>query len=447
MTPTPKKLLIKTYGCQMNVYDTARIRDVLTPLGYVPTDKEKYADLVIFNTCHIREKAAEKLYSDLGRIRPLKEQRAAAGRPLLIAVAGCVAQAEGEEVMRRAPYVDIVFGTQTYHRLPQMIAEIFRKEGKDLLDTDFPVEEKFDFLPKENASQGVSAYLAVQEGCDKFCTYCVVPYTRGAEYSRSVQAVLEEARSLLRAGAKEITLVGQNINTYHGVGKGGKEVNLAALLYELAALEGVERLRYITSYPSEVDSDLIQAHGAIPQLMPFLHLPIQSGSDPILKEMGRKYTAEQYLKLVDALRHVRPDIAISSDFIIGFPGETDAHHAETMRLIEKIGFASAYSFKYSRRPGTPASIMKKQIDEKLKGARLAELQDLLNQQQEAFNTGFIGKTVPVLFDRAGKKENQLIGRSPHMQAVYAIADKDLQGQVVDVNITNVSHKSLTGDLA
>ena len=446
MTSATKKLLIKTYGCQMNVYDTARIRDILTPLGYSPAIDENDADLVIFNTCHIREKAAEKLYSDLGRIRPYKEKKEQAGKRMIIAVAGCVAQAEGEEVMRRASYVDIVFGTQTYHRLPQMIAEIFRKEGNEILDTDFPVEEKFDFLPEENKSQGISAFLAIQEGCNKFCTYCVVPYTRGSEYSRSLQKVLDEAKSLIANGAKEITLVGQNINTYHGIGRAGKEINLAALLHEVAAIDGVERLRYVTSYPSEMDNDLIQAHGEIPQLMPFIHLPIQSGSNHILKEMGRKYTAEHYIKLVEKLRHVRPDLALSSDFIVGFPSETDEHHAETMRLVSEVEFASAYSFKYSRRLGTPASVMKNQIDEKIKSERLSELQELLNKQQGDFNTHFIGKTIPILFDRIGKKDNQLIGRSPHMQAVYANASKNLLGKVVDINITKASHKSLTGDI-
>jgi tRNA-2-methylthio-N6-dimethylallyladenosine synthase len=374
-----KKLFIRTYGCQMNVYDSHRMADVLAPLGYEPAEAPDDADMVIVNTCHIREHASEKTFSELGRLRDIKEERKAQGQQTVLAVAGCVAQAEGEEILARAPYVDIVLGPQTYHRLPEMVARATRGSG-GVLDTEFPVEPKFDQLPEPSA-HGLTAFLSVQEGCDKFCTFCVVPYTRGAEYSRPVSAIVKEAESLVGKGVREITLLGQNVNGYHG-DKGEK---LGQLIRRLAEIPGLHGLRYTTSHPRDMDDSLIEAHRDVPQLMPFLHLPVQSGSDRILAAMNRQHNAADYLKIIDRLRAARPDIALSSDFIVGFPGESDEDFQATLKLVEQVGFAQAYSFKYSSRPGTPASTMAGQVPEPVKEERLAALQELLQIQSRRFN--------------------------------------------------------------
>ncbi|MDR3424995.1 MAG: tRNA (N6-isopentenyl adenosine(37)-C2)-methylthiotransferase MiaB [Alphaproteobacteria bacterium] len=444
-----KKLHIKTWGCQMNVYDSGRMADVVAPLGYAPSDEAEDADLVIFNTCHIREKASEKLFSELGRLRPLQQAKAAKGERMIVAVAGCVAQAEGAEIQRRMPYVDLVFGPQTYHKLPEMIARVLRESG-GVLNTDFPVEPKFDSLPQQQKS-GVSAFLSVQEGCNKFCTYCVVPYTRGAEYSRPIAAIVAEAERLVENGTREITLLGQNVNAFHGEGEDGAAWGLGRLLYRLAEIPDLKRLRYMTSHPRNMDDETIKAHRDIPQLMPFLHLPVQSGSDAILEAMNRKHKADDFRRIVDKLRAARPDIALSSDFIVGFPNESDADHAATMQLVSDIGFAQAFSFKYSRRPGTPAAAMPNQIAEDVKDARLQELQNLLRRQQTAFNESMIGKTLPVLFDDDGTHEGQVFGRTPFMQSTYvaapAAARARFVGQELNVKITAARPSSLSGALA
>jgi tRNA-2-methylthio-N6-dimethylallyladenosine synthase len=438
-----KGLFIKTYGCQMNVYDSARMADVLAPLGYALVETPDTADMVILNTCHIREKAAEKVYSELGRLRELKTARPPEA-PLTIAVAGCVAQAEGQEMLRRAPQVDLVFGPQTYHRLPELIARTARQRG-GVLDTDFPVESKFDFLPETAAPQGPSAFLSIQEGCDKFCTFCVVPYTRGAEFSRPAAEILAEARRLVDAGAREITLLGQNVNAYHGAGPDGPESwGLADLLRALAAIEGLARLRYTTSHPRDMDDALIAAHGANQKLMPYLHLPVQSGSDRVLAAMNRRHSADDYRRIVDRLRAARPDIAMSSDFIVGFPGETDRDFAETLRLVTDVGYAQAYTFKYSPRPGTPAAVLEDQVPDDVKAERLASLQALIDAQQEAFNRASVGRRVPVLLERRGRKAGQLIGRSPAMQSVHAAAPESCLGRVVDLEIVAGGPNSLRG---
>jgi len=444
-----KKLHIKTYGCQMNVYDSERITEVLKPLGFEASDEPRGADMVILNTCHIREKAAEKVYSELGRLRLEKDRLAQQGKRMVLAVTGCVAQAEGEEVLRRAPYVDMVFGPQTYHRLPQMVAEASRATGQQL-DTDFPIDSKFDSLPQDRTVDGAAAFLAVQEGCDKFCTYCVVPYTRGAEYSRPAEDVLAEARRLVAAGAQEITFLGQNVNSYHGEAANGSEWNLARLIFEAAEIDGLERIRYTTSYPAEVDDDLIAAHRDVEKLMPYLHLPVQAGSDKVLTAMNRNHGVDAYKRLVDKLRTARPDLALSSDFIVGFPGETQADFRDTLKLVEDVTFIQAYSFKYSARPGTPAALMDFQVDEAQKAERLAELQALLNAQTLDFNVGCVGKTMPVLLDRVGKKPGQLVGRSPYMQAVVVSANdgssEQLMNSIVDVTIEQGGPNSLLGRL-
>mgnify|MGYP000029225997 FL=1 len=440
-----KKLHIKTYGCQMNVYDSERIAEVLGPLGFEAVDDANGADMVILNTCHIREKAAEKVYSELGRLRVQKEAMASAGKRMVLAVTGCVAQAEGEEVLKRAPFVDMVFGPQTYHRLPQMVAEAARATGQQL-DTDFPEESKFDALAPDRKVEGATAFLSIQEGCDKFCTYCVVPYTRGAEFSRPAAQVLDEARTLVAAGAQEITFLGQNVNSYHGEAQDGSEWNLARLIREAAEIDGLERIRFTTSYPAEVDDDLIKAHGEVEKLMPYLHLPVQAGSDRILKAMNRNHSVDEYRALVDKLRTARPDLALSSDFIVGFPGETDADFRDTLKLVEDMRFIQTYSFKYSARPGTPAALMDCQVEEAVKADRLAELQALLNTQTLAFNAQCVGKTMPVLLDRAGKKPGQLVGRSPYMQAVVVEAPEQLLNRIVDVTITSARPNSLMGEL-
>ena len=445
-----KKLYIKTYGCQMNVYDSARMADVLAPLGYSPADTPDGADMVILNTCHIREKAEEKVFSELGRLRPLKSAKT--DGDMIIAVAGCVAQAEGAEIMRRAPYVDIVLGPQTYHRLPEMVARAARSatgpdgKGRGILDTDFPAEAKFDFLPAESVAPGVSAFLSIQEGCDKFCTFCVVPYTRGAEYSRPAASVLAEARRLVAGGARELNLLGQNVNAYHGEAPDGGSWGLARLAYALAEIPGLERIRYTTSHPRDVDDALIQAHGDLPQLMPFLHLPVQSGSDRILEAMNRKHTAAHYRTLIDRFRAARPDIVFSSDFIVGFPGERDEDFRATMELVDEVGFVQAFSFRYSPRPGTPAANLEDKVPDAVAQARLLELQDVLERRQRAFFAGMIGRTLDVLFEKPGRHEGQLIGRSPYLQGVHALANPRLIGTIQPVRIADATLQSLGGEL-
>ncbi|MDX2274191.1 MAG: tRNA (N6-isopentenyl adenosine(37)-C2)-methylthiotransferase MiaB [Hyphomonadaceae bacterium] len=437
----PKTVFIETYGCQMNVYDSERMRDVLAPLGYAPADKPDDADLVVLNTCHIREKATEKVYSEIGRLRVHKERRRSEGKNTTIAIAGCVAQAEGEEIIARAPAVDLVVGPQAYHKLPELIARAARKSGERLA-ADFAPQEKFDALPAR-APDGVSAFLSIQEGCDKFCTFCVVPYTRGAEYSRPVADVLAEARALVDQGVREITLLGQNVNAYHGEGAKGA-ASFADLLIELARINGVVRLRYTTSHPVEMTDELIALHGSEPKLMPYLHLPVQSGSDRILKAMNRKHDGVLYRDIIARLRAARPDIALSTDFIVGFPGESEKDFEATLQLVRDVGFASAYSFKYSPRPGTPASGMLAQIDEAVKAERLARLQALLIEQQRAFNTAQIGRTLPILVAGKGRRAGQMHGRSPYLQGVHFAADNIAVGEVVEVAIEAASQNSLTG---
>lgn len=440
-----KKLFIKTWGCQMNVYDTRRMEDVLRPLGYDTVDTPEGADMVILNTCHIREKATDKVFSDLGRLREHKIVKEESGGQMLLAVAGCVAQAEGDVILDRAKYVDMIFGPQTYHLLPEMVANVTKAYGKNrVINTDLPVEEKFDKLPEENSAQGPSAFLSIQEGCDKFCTFCVVPYTRGAEYSRPVTPILEEARRLADSGARDLTLLGQNVNAFHGEGPDGKIWGLGRLLEELSKFEGFERLRYITSHPCDVEDDLIAAHRDLPKVMPFLHLPVQSGSNSVLKNMNRKHTAESYLDILAKFRAARPDIAFSSDFIVGFPGETDQDFEDTLKLVEQVGYAFCYSFKYSARPGTPAANMKNLVPEKVKDERLQRLQTLLTTQSIAYNSSFLGKTLPVLFDGFGSRAGHLHGRTPYNQAIHVPAAQRLYGQIVDVEITSAGSTALTG---
>ncbi|MFN8930199.1 MAG: tRNA (N6-isopentenyl adenosine(37)-C2)-methylthiotransferase MiaB [Alphaproteobacteria bacterium] len=440
-----KTLYIKTYGCQMNAYDSVRMAELLSPLGYETTDTPDTADLVLLNTCHIREKAAEKLYSDLGRMREHKQHLATQGRRQLIGVAGCVAQAEGEVILARAPYVDLVVGPQSYQHLPEMILEAIRTQ-RAALNIDFPTVSKFDALVDTTQSQGVSAFVSVQEGCDKFCSFCVVPYTRGAEYSRPVADIIAECERLVGLGALEISLLGQNVNAYHGLGPDGASANLAQLLHEVAKIQGLKRLRYTTSHPNDMTEDLIRAHADIEILMPFLHLPVQSGSDAILKAMNRKHDAATYISIIDRLRAVRPDIAFSSDFIVGFPGETEEDFEATLRLIETVGFAQAYSFKYSPRPGTPAAEKPQQIEEVVMAERLQRLQRLLNVQQEKFNQSMQGRSLPVLFDREGKRAGQALGKSPFMQSVYVDNAVHLGGKLVDVRITGTYPNSLKGEI-
>jgi len=443
-TPTTKKIFIKTYGCQMNVYDSVRMHDVMAPLGYSASDTVEGADLVILNTCHIREKAEEKVYSELGRIREEKQKKADAGERMLIAVGGCVGQAEGEEIFKRAPYVDIVLGPQSYHQLPEMVTRAVRENG-GVVNIDFPAVSKFDALPASTHAQGASAFLSIQEGCDKFCSFCVVPYTRGAEYSRPLTSVLEEARALEQNGVAEITLLGQNVNAYHGAKEGGATASLAELIEGIARLSGIRRIRYTTSHPRDMSDDLIAIHGAEPKLMPYLHLPVQSGSNGVLKRMNRKHDAAFYMDIIERLRKARPDIAFSSDFIVGFPGETDREFEETMQLVRSVNFASAYSFKYSPRPGTPASV-DEQLPEEVKTERLSRLQALLGEQQRAFNMAQLGKDVEILLDRDGRYEGQLIGKSPYMQSVHVQGAEALRGRMVQVRITAASQGSLTGEL-
>jgi tRNA-2-methylthio-N6-dimethylallyladenosine synthase len=442
MMKTPaRKLHIVTHGCQMNVYDSARMADVLAPLGYATVDSPEGADMVIMNTCHIRERAAEKVFSALGRLRDLKDE---AGGNMMIAVTGCVAQAEGDLLLKRAPYVDLVVGPQAYHRLPELIAQVHRTK-KSVLDTEFPAAQKFDFLPEAAAPQGVIANLTIQEGCDKFCSFCVVPYTRGAETSRPVASVVAEARHMVAQGTREIALLGQNVNAYHGEGPDGRIWSLARLLGELAEIEGLARLRYTTSHPGDMTEELILAHRDNPALMPFLHLPVQSGADKILAAMNRKHKADDFRRIIARLREVRPDMAFTSDFIIGHPGETEADFAATMALVRETGFALAYSFIYSPRPGTPAAVLP-QLPQAVKTARLYELQAELRRQQDAFNQSTVGLTTKVLFTGHGRHAGQIAGRSLYAQPVVVENPIELTGQIHEVKITHANPNSLLGSL-
>jgi tRNA-2-methylthio-N6-dimethylallyladenosine synthase len=443
----PKHVYIKTYGCQMNVYDSARMAELLAPLGFIVAETAKDADLVILNTCHIREKAAEKVYSELGTIRRLKAAKADGGGRMIVAVAGCVAQAEGAEIMERAPCVDLVIGPQSYHRLPELIARVLQAGGSGILETSFSAEPKFDFLPESTAPQGITAFLTVQEGCDKFCSFCVVPYTRGAEYSRPVVQVVAEARRFLRGGAREITLLGQNVNAYHGEGPDGREWRLGELIRQLAELPGLDRIRYTTSHPRDVDDELIAAHRDVRQLMPFLHLPVQSGSDRILAAMNRRHTVADYLRIVERLRSARPDLALSTDLIVGHPCESEEDFRATLRLVGQVRFAQAFSFKYSPRPGTPAASAAGQVPEEMKSQRLTALQLLLSGQQRDFNAACVGRILPVLLEKRGRHEGQLAGRSPYLQSVHVAAPGDQIGEIVSALITAATANSLSGSLA
>ena len=443
-----RKVHVKSFGCQMNVYDSNRMADTLAPAGFSEAAMPDDADLVILNTCHIREKAAEKVYSEIGRIRVMKEEAAAQGRKMLIAVAGCVAQAEGQEIMRRAGAVDLVVGSQNYHRLPELVARA--AQGEKIVDTEFPVEDKFEALatPERAAirKRGLSSFVTVQEGCDKFCTFCVVPYTRGAEISRPAAQIVAEVERLADAGVREVTLIGQNVNAYHGPGPDGAEWTLAQLMRRLAEVPGIARLRYTTSHPRDMLDDLIAAHAELPQLMPYVHLPVQSGSDRILEAMNRKHTRDEYLAMIARLRASRPDLALSSDFIVGFPGETDADFEDTLALIEEVGFASAFSFMYSPRAGTPGAELEDQVPTAVKSERLQRLQALVTRQQRAFNASFAGRTVEVLLEKPGRLPGQLVGKSPYLQAIQVMAPNSLLGKAVPVTVTEVGSNSLFGAL-
>ena len=441
----PKKLFIKTYGCQMNVYDSDRMADALAPHGYAPTQTIDDADLVVLNTCHIREKASEKVFSELGRLAELRAE----GRNFMVGVAGCVAQAEGEEIARRAKgRVDMVFGPQSYHRLPELIARA--QTGEMVLETEFPEEDKFEHLPqpaqKIVRSRGLTAFLTVQEGCDKFCSFCVVPYTRGAETSRPVEQVLTEARNLVEAGVRELTLLGQNVNAYHGLDAQGRTAGLGELCARLAEIDGLARIRYTTSHPSDMSDELIAAHRDNDKLMPYLHLPVQSGSDRILKAMNRRHTRADYLRIIERIKSVRPDMALSGDFIVGFPGETDADFAETMRIVREVGYASAYTFKYSIRPGTPGATMPDQVPEDVKTARLAELNELITRQMRDFGKSVVGRTLDVLIEKPGRMPGQIGGRSPYLQAVHMEGPESLIGTVQPVLIVSAGNNSIEGKI-
>ena len=446
---TPRKLHIKSYGCQMNVYDAQRMVDTLAPEGFIETANAEDADLVILNTCHIREKASEKVYSELGRLRVAKDDAARNGREMRIAVAGCVAQAEGSEIIQRAPVVDIVVGPQSYHHLPQLLAKA--KAGGRAIETEFPVEDKFAALPDPKPAmiraRGISSFVTVQEGCDKFCTFCVVPYTRGMEVSRPVARIVDDVKRLSDNGVREITLIGQNVNAFHGDGENGKPWSLGQLLHRLADIPGILRLRYSTSHPRDVDDALIEAHRDIPAVMPFVHLPVQSGSDRILEAMNRKHTAADYARTVERFRKVREDIAFSSDFIVGFPGETEEDFSATLALVRQISYAGAYSFKYSPRPGTPAADMQETVTTTVMDERLARLQELIDSQQAAFNKAAIGKTVDVLFERAARNPGQVVGRTAYLQPAHVMASPDIIGQVLPVAIDSLERYSLIGALA
>ena len=443
------KVFIKTYGCQMNVYDSQRMSDALAADGLAATDRIEEADVVLLNTCHIREKAAEKVYSELGRIRDMKAEREAAGGGMIIGVTGCVAQAEGAEIIRRSPSVDLVIGPQTYHRLPDALARVRR--GESVVDTDFALEDKFDHLPAapkaEIIRRGVTAFLSVQEGCDKFCTFCVVPYTRGSEISRPVAQIVAEAERLAESGVREITLLGQNVNAWHGAGDGGKSWGLGRLLHRLAEIPGVARLRYTTSHPRDMDDDLIAAHRDLAALMPYLHLPVQSGSDRILKAMNRRHKADDYLKVIDRIRAARPDIAMSGDFIVGFPGETDADFEASLDLVRAVGYAQAYSFKYSPRPGTPGAEMQGHVAEAVKDERLQRLQALLGQQQHDFLESRVGMRFDALIEKPGRRPGQKIGRSPWLQPVIVDEAAGQIGDIITVRITKAGPASLFAEPA
>ncbi|KIZ40717.1 MULTISPECIES: tRNA (N6-isopentenyl adenosine(37)-C2)-methylthiotransferase MiaB [Rhodopseudomonas] len=445
----PRKLHIKSFGCQMNVYDAQRMVDVLAPQGFVETANPDDADLVILNTCHIREKASEKVYSELGRLRVAKDEAARDGRKMNIVVAGCVAQAEGDEIIRRQPAVDVVVGPQSYHHLPQLLARA-KSRGR-ALETEFPVEDKFGFLPPPSVdairARGISAFVTVQEGCDKFCTFCVVPYTRGSEVSRPVAKIVDDVQRLADNGVREVTLIGQNVNAYHGDGPDGRAWSLGRLLGHLAAIPGIARLRYSTSHPLDVDDSLIEAHRDLPALMPFVHLPVQSGSDAILAAMNRKHTADDYRRAVDRFRKARQDIAFSSDFIVGFPGESEQDFAATLALVTQIGYAGAYSFKYSPRPGTPAAEIRETVSAAVMDERLGRLQQLIDDQQSAFNRTAIGTSVDVLFERAARNDGQIVGRTAYLQPAHVIAPPDIIGQVLPVRIDSLERYSLIGELA
>ena len=445
----PRKLHIKSYGCQMNVYDAQRMVDTLAPEGFVETSSVDDADLVILNTCHIREKASEKVYSELGRLRVAKDVAAQGGRQMNIVVAGCVAQAEGQEIIRRAPVVDVVVGPQSYHNLPQLLAKA--KAGGRALDTEFPIDDKFGFLPAPKPAairaRGISSFVTVQEGCDKFCTFCVVPYTRGAEVSRPVSRIVDDVMRLADNGVCEITLIGQNVNGYHGEGPDGRPWPLGTLLRRLAEIPGIVRLRYSTSHPRDVEDSLIEAHRDLPELMPYVHLPVQSGSDRILGLMNRKHTAKDYLEVIERFRGARQDIAFTSDFIVGFPGETEGDFQATLALVTQIGYAGAYSFKYSPRPGTPAAEMPGTVSAAVMDERLVRLQELIDSQQSAFNAATIGQTIDVLFERAARNPGQIVGRTPWLQPAHVMASEDIIGRVLPVIVTSLERYSLLGHLA
>jgi len=445
----PRKLHIKSFGCQMNVYDAQRMVDTLAPEGFIETQNADDADLVILNTCHIREKASEKVYSELGKLRLAKAEAAQHGKQMNVVVAGCVAQAEGDEIIRRAPVVDVVVGPQSYHNLPQLLAKA--KAGERALDTEFPVEDKFGFLPPPKPAairaRGVSAFVTVQEGCDKFCTFCVVPYTRGAEISRPVAQIIADTERLADNGVREITLIGQNVNGYHGEGPDGRPWALGMLIFRLAEISGIARIRYSTSHPRDVEDTLIAAHRDLPQLMPFVHLPVQSGSDRILAAMNRKHTGDDYRRVIDRFRTARQDIAFTSDFIVGFPGETEQDFADTLALVTQIGYAGAYSFKYSPRPGTPAAELQETVSQADMDERLARLQTLIDSQQAAFNKAVIGRTVDVLFERAARNPGQIVGRTAFLQPAHVMASEDIIGQVLPVHIESLERYSLIGKLA
>ncbi len=439
-----KQFYIKTFGCQMNVYDSSRIADMLQQKGYTPTVHQNQADLVIFNTCHIREKAAEKLFSDLGRAHLIQLEREEHGLKTIIGVVGCVVQAEDEQIIKRAPFVNFAVGPLMYHKIGQIIDDIEQKSDRqNFIYTDFPAVSKFDFLP-ENKAQGACSYLAIQEGCNNFCTYCVVPYTRGVEYSRPINDVITEAKRLLATGTLEINLLGQNVNSYHGEDSNGKERNLAYLINKIAELDGIKRLRYTTSYPADMNDDLISCHHNIDILMPYLHLPIQSGSDKILKAMNRRHNSADYLRIVEKLYAANPTVRMSSDFIVGFPGETDADFQATLDIVNRVKYIQAFSFKYSRRPGTPAATMENQVEEKIKKERLDVLQTLLFDYQTKFNKSCIGRTMPVLFEQTGRHKGQLIGRTPYMQNLHITTKRDNMNKIIDVVVTEATTNSLSG---
>jgi tRNA-2-methylthio-N6-dimethylallyladenosine synthase len=444
----PRKVYVKSFGCQMNVYDSHRMADTLAPAGFSEAASAEDADLVILNTCHIREKAAEKVYSEIGRVRVMKEAAAAQGRNIMIAVAGCVAQAEGEEIIRRASAVDLVVGSQNYHRLPELVARA--ASGDKVVDTEFPVEDKFEALaaPQREATRkrGISSFVTVQEGCDKFCTFCVVPYTRGAEVSRPVAQIVAEVERLAEAGVREVTLIGQNVNAYHGEGEDGGPSTLGKLMHRLSEVPGILRLRYTTSHPRDMDDDLVRAHAELPALMPYVHLPVQSGSDRILAAMNRKHTRKDYLGVIAQLRAGRADLAFTSDFIVGFPGETEEDFRATLSLVDEVGYASAFSFMYSPRPGTPAADMEDQVPPEEKAERLQRLQAAITRHQRAFNADFAGRTLDVLLEKPGRLPGQLVGRSPYLQAVQVMAPRSMIGEVAPVTIAEVGSNSLFGAL-